>query len=88
MSGPAIQTPSTNLQVIRLLVGITPRELARRARVSHRTINACESGHVPKLETQIAIAHALDRAIGTQPLDVPRPLRHLDLWPLCGETAA
>lgn len=63
-------------------VGLTARQVAVLAGVSPRTINYVEQGRVPYMDTQVRLAAVLSRELGQDGPTWPRPLGHLDLWPL------
>lgn len=57
------------LRELRIQAGMSPNDLAYRARVSGKTIRMAEAGFIPSPRTQFAIAAVFD-------------LSPLDLWPL------
>jgi transcriptional regulator with XRE-family HTH domain len=70
------QRPSTKLSELRALKGWSVSELARRAKVSPRTVARAEEGSVPYPRTQLRIARALGGG-----------LTPLDIWPFEEEDA-
>ena len=64
------QRPSTKLTELRANKGWSVSELARRAKLSPRTVARAEEGAVPRPATQLRIARALGGG-----------LTPLDLWP-------
>lgn len=57
------------LRELRIQAGMSPNDLAYRARVSGKTIRMVEAGFIPTPRVQFAIASVFD-------------LSPLDLWPL------
>ncbi len=63
------RVPHQKLMELRLNEGMSPNDLAYKARVTGKTIRMAEAGFVPSPRTQFAIAAVFD-------------LKPLDLWPL------
>lgn len=61
--------PNRTLYALRLNAGLSREDLGRRAGVSKETIRLAESGFVPTVRVQFAIAEAFS-------------LLPLDLWPI------
>jgi DNA-binding XRE family transcriptional regulator len=69
----AIQTGSRQIHLrlreLRIQAGLSPNDLAYKARVSGKTVRMAEAGFIPLPRTQFAIAGVFE-------------LTPLDLWPL------
>lgn len=52
-----------NVAAIRLELGMTQIELARKAKISRVAVSAIENGTIPKGETMIKISKALGRPV-------------------------
>lgn len=59
----------TRLRELRIQAGMSPNDLAFRARISGKTIRMAEAGFIPSPRIQFAIASVFE-------------LKPLDLWPL------
>jgi transcriptional regulator with XRE-family HTH domain len=63
------------LRELRLKHGMSPNDLAYKARLSGKTVRMAEAGFIPSPRTQFAIAAQFKGEDGN-------PLGPLDLWPL------
>ena len=67
--GSSRRVPNRVLRELRIQAGMSPNDLAYRARVSGKAIRMAEAGFIPSPRVQFAIAAVFE-------------LKPLDLWPL------
>lgn len=63
------RSPHLRLQELRINAGLTPNDLAYKARISGKSVRMAEAGFLPGPRVQFAIAQVFE-------------LKPLDLWPL------
>jgi transcriptional regulator with XRE-family HTH domain len=75
MLSETAQSSGERLRALRYEVGLSQRELARRAGVASNTVRHAERGSVPEPESRRAIATALARAAACHAATVAAALR-------------